>query len=110
MCTAGISPATASIEKRAPWTAAEATAAGALCTKFGYREIHRPKAAWGQAFNHLSTAVETGVERGKMPAQPVFFYAVAACFQALSGHNAVAMIAASRSLAEGAATRRATPR
>ena len=86
-----------------------ARAARALCTKFCHREIHRPKAAWDKASDHLSTAVETGVERQKTPAHAVLFCRQAACFQALSGLNGIAMIAASRSLAEGASTRRATP-
>jgi hypothetical protein len=59
--------------------------------------------------NHLSTAVETAVERAKSPARSMFFLRGIACFQALSGLSGVAMIAASRSLAEGASTRRATP-
>ena len=77
--------------------------------KSGRPGIHRPNPAWGKALNHLSTAVETAVERAKSPARRMFFLRGIACFQALSGLSGVAMIAASRSLAEGASTRRATP-
>lgn len=72
-------------------------------------EIHRRKTAWPQASHHLSTAVETAVERRNLPAQASFFALRAACFQALRGLGGVAMIAASRTLAEGATSRRATP-
>ena len=77
--------------------------------KSGSPGIHRPNPAWSKALNRLSTAVETAVERAKSPARRRFFPLRAACFQALSGLSGVAMIAASRSLAEGASTRRATP-
>jgi hypothetical protein len=72
-------------------------------------EIHRRKTAWPQASHHLSTAVETAVERKNLPAQTSFFALRAACFQALRALGGVAMIAASRTLAEGATSRRATP-
>lgn len=72
-------------------------------------EIHRRKTAWPQASHHLSTAVETAVERKNLPAQASFFALRAACFQALRALGGVAMIAASRTLAEGATSRRATP-
>ena len=77
--------------------------------KSAREEIHRRKTAWLQASPHLSTAVETAVERKNLPAQASFFALRAACFQALRGFGGVAMIAASRSLAEGAISRRATP-
>src|SRR6185312_15895607 len=35
--------------------------------------IHRPNPAWSKALNHLSTAVETAVERAKSPARKMFF-------------------------------------
>jgi hypothetical protein len=77
--------------------------------KSALMEIHRRKTAWPQASHHLSTAVETAVERKKLPAQAPFLPLRLACFQALRGLGGVAMIAASRSLAEGAISRRATP-
>jgi hypothetical protein len=77
--------------------------------KSGREKIHRRKSAWSQASHHLSTAVETAVERKNLPAQTPFFALRPASFQALRALGGVAMIAASRSLAEGAITRRATP-
>jgi hypothetical protein len=40
---------------------------------FSAQEIHSPKAASGAASNDLSTAVETGVETVKVPAQSAGF-------------------------------------
>ena len=117
----------ASIEKPASQPAAKPSPAGAPdrrggrarglrltagtinVAKSAREEIHRRKTAWSQASHHLSTAVETAVERKQLPAQTRFLARRTACFQALSGLGGVAMIAASRSLAEGATSRRATP-
>ena len=75
--------------------------------KSGQLEIHRLEPAWLMALHHLSTAVESLVESPKTPAQRRFFTRNPPFFQALSGFVSVAMIAAPRSLAEGAVTRRA---